>query len=124
MAAANRGKTFTLITRAAPYGCDRPQLCLEITLAAAVFDQDVNYVFLGDGVLQLLKGQNTDAINCKSLENAFKTLELYGVTNVFVDEKSLLDRKLGKDDLIIEAQLIDDKLLAAMMENSHAVFNL
>lgn len=122
--AASKDKTLTCITRAAPYGSDRPQLCLDITLAAAVFAQDVNYVFLGDGVLQLLKGQNAEAINSKSLETAFKTLELYGVSKVFVDERSLLERKFQKEDLIIEVQLIDDKLLSTMIESSHAVFNL
>ena len=43
-------KAFTFISRTAPYGSNRPKMSLDAALATAVFEQEVNYLFMDDGV--------------------------------------------------------------------------
>jgi tRNA 2-thiouridine synthesizing protein C len=117
-------QTLTFISRLAPYGRNEPQLCLEMALAAAVFEQKVNYVFLDDGVFQLLTQQNAEHINSKTLANMLEAMDLYGIENVYVDEQSLEQRKLQAADLIIAATPLNRTSLTALIDQSDCVFNL
>ncbi len=97
-------------------------MCLDAALATAVFEQIVNYVFLDDGVYQLLKEQNADAIYSRTLSNALETLELYGIQKVYVDTDSLSARHLSREDLILPAKEISAKAIADMIHKSGHVF--
>lgn len=117
-------KTFTYLSRSAPYGSNRAQVCLDAALATAVFEQTVNYVFLDDGVYQLLKDQNADKIFTKTIGNAIETLELYGIQNIFIKEDSLRERNLSIDDLAIKVEPLSNKKLAELIDGSDSVINL
>lgn len=117
-------KQFTFISRAAPYGGNRPQLCLDMALAASVFEQQVNYLFVGDGVYQLLKGQNAEAIHTKTLGNAMATLDLYGIDNVIVQAEALVTRGLTSEDLLLPVLVLSGSDISALIARSDAVFNL
>ena len=121
---SNKPKTFTFISRMAPYGSNRPQLRLDAALATAVFEQKVNYLFLDDGVFQLLKDQQGDAIKTKTLSNAMETLDLYGIEKVLVDEDSLKQRGLTEADLVLPVTQVGTKELCALLSRSDYVFNL
>jgi len=116
--------SITFISRSAPYGHNRANLCLDMALASAVFEQDVNYVFLDDGVYQLLKGQDGAAIQSKTLGNALETLALYGIESVYADQQSLKGRSIDSSDLLPGMQLIDSDAVSKLIENSDTVFNL
>ena len=47
------------VNRHAPHGTIYPLEGLEVVLIGAAFDQDVSMAFIGDGVFQLNKGQDT-----------------------------------------------------------------
>jgi tRNA 2-thiouridine synthesizing protein C len=115
---------ITFISRSAPYGNNRANLCLDMALACAVFEQDVNYVFLDDGIYQLLKGQDGAAIQNKTLGNALETLALYGIENVYVDQQSLKVRGIDAAELLPTMQLIENDAVSKLIENSDTVFNL
>lgn len=115
---------ITFISRSAPYGRHNPQLCLDMALACAVFEQRVNYLFLDDGVYQLLKHQNAEGIGAKTLGNALETLELYGIDNVLVDADSLKARALTSSDLLLPAQPVSRAEISALLQESDTVFNL
>ncbi|MEX0963039.1 MAG: sulfurtransferase complex subunit TusC [Pseudohongiellaceae bacterium] len=116
--------SLTFVSRSAPYGRNRANLCLDMALAAAVFEQDVSYVFMGDGVYQLLKGQEGSAIGSKTLGNALETLSLYGIENVYADQQALQERGLKKSDLLSGLQTIDNDAIAKLIDSSDTVFNL
>lgn len=117
-------QTFTFLSRIAPYGSNRPQLCLDAALAAAVFEQKVNYVFMEDGVYQLLKNQDAEAIHAKTIGNALETLDLYGIENVYVCSTSLESRGLNLKDLVIEPTLASNEDLKAILSASDNVIIL
>ena len=115
---------ITFISRSAPYGSNRANLCLDMALACAVFEQDVNYVFLDDGIYQLLKGQDGAAIQNKTLGNALETLALYSIGNVYADQKSLQERGIDAADLLPSIQLVENDALSRLIKSADLVFNL
>lgn len=124
MVSDNSRKVITFISRRAPYGESNANLCLDMALACAVFAQSVNYVFLEDGVYQLLKGQDAEGINSKTLGKVLETLDLYGIDNVCVDEDSLVERNIKKSDLLLDAKLVNRHQIAELIAQSNTVFNL
>ena len=115
---------ITFISRAAPYGQNKANLCLDMALASAVFEQDVNYIFFGDGVYQILKGQDGSAIESKTLGNALETLELYGIEKIYADRQSLEERDISESELLSGMQIVDGDTITQIVESSDTVFNL
>ncbi len=117
-------RVLTFISRRAPYGQVNAKAMLDMVLSAAVFDQQVNYVFMDDGVQQLRRGQEPAAIDAKNLSAAFSALPLYDVTNIFVDAESLQRRGLTPDQLVIDTIECDGDKIAELIRQSDVVFNL
>jgi tRNA 2-thiouridine synthesizing protein C len=92
-------KKFVYMNRKAPYGTVYALESLEVVLIAAAFEQEVQLVFVDDGVYQLTKGQTTEGIGMKNFSKTYSALGDYEVTQVYVDEQSLKDRGLTMDDL-------------------------
>ena len=116
--------SYTFISRTAPYGSNRAQLCLDAAFAAAVFEQHVNYLFMDDGVYQLLKNQDAEGISSKTLGRILETLDLYGIEDVLVLASSLEERQLTVGDLLMPVQLVDQSEAADLLGRSDCVFNL
>ena len=124
MSEINSSKTVSIISRQAPYGSNRAHQSLDIALAAAVFEQTVNYIFMGDGVYQLLGNQNATSIQSKTLVNALETLDLYGIESIFVDSQSLRERNLTPKDLSLKTSIASRDEIAIIVRASDSVFNL
>ncbi len=92
-------KKFVYINRKAPYGTVYALESLEVVLIGAAFEQEVQLVFVDDGVYQLTKGQDTDGIGMKNFSKTYSALGDYDVNQIYVDEQSLKDRGLTMDDL-------------------------
>lgn len=117
-------RDITFITRHAPYGKDNAFACVDMVLAFAVFEQPVKYLFFGDGIFQLLRGQEAKSIDQKTIAATLSAIELYGVKNVYVDRKSLTDRGVSAEGLILPVILLDEGQAAQLVAASHCVFNL
>ena len=92
-------KKFMYINRKAPYGTVYALESLEVVLIGAAFDQDVGLAFIGDGVYQLTKGQNTEAIGQKNFSPTYGALGDFDVSKIYVEKESLEERGLTLDDL-------------------------
>ncbi|MCL4110052.1 UNVERIFIED_CONTAM: hypothetical protein GTU68_038269 [Idotea baltica] len=88
------------VNRKAPYGTSYALESLEVVLISAAFDQEVSLAFLDDGVYQITKGQDTTGIAQKNFSNAYKALGDYDINKLYVEEESLAERGLCKDDLM------------------------
>jgi tRNA 2-thiouridine synthesizing protein C len=118
-------RTLTFITRQAPHGQGSARACLDMVLSAAVFDQRVRLLFMEDGVFQLLRDQQSDAIHAKDLSAAFGALELYGVETVLVDQAALAARGLNTDMLCLpQVALCSDEQIKTLIRESDVVFSL
>lgn len=92
-------KTFVYINRKAPYGSIYALEALDVVLISASFEQEVKLIFMDDGVLQLLKDQDPAGIGMKNFSKTYAALGDYGISHIYVDEQSLIERGLHPDDL-------------------------
>ncbi len=92
-------KKFMYVNTKAPYGTIYALESLEVVLIGAAFDQDVSLAFIGDGVYELTKGQNTDAIGQKNFSPVYSALGDYEVNKIYIEKESLEERGLTLDDL-------------------------
>ena len=92
-------KKFCYLNRKAPYGTIYALESLEVVLIAAAFDQNISLVFMDDGVYQLTKNQDTDAIGMKNFSRTYTALGDYDIKKIYVEEESLQERGLTMDDL-------------------------
>ena len=117
-------KDFTFLARTAPYGSDRSSLLLDIALASSVFEQKSNYVFMDDGIYQLLKDQNADHIQAKTFGKAIEALSLFGLDDIYVLEKSLKERCVSEKDLILTPIVLNQNKLKFLIKNSRNLITL
>lgn len=93
-------KKFLYMNRKAPYGTVYALESLEVVLIAAAFEQDVSLVFADDGVYQLKKDQNTDAVGMKNFSPTYNALGDYDIKHIYVEKESLDKRGMSKEDLL------------------------
>jgi tRNA 2-thiouridine synthesizing protein C len=116
-------KKFMFVNRRAPYGTIYALESLEVVLIAATFDQDVSLVFVDDGVYELVKGQNTQAIGIKNHSKTYRALDGYDVQKLYVERESLAARGLTEDDLIVDVQVLGSAEMAALMAEQDVVLS-
>lgn len=94
----------------------------DLLMTTAVFEQASRVVFCGDGVWQLLAGQNGDALKMKTLSRIFPAFELYDIRDVQVSATALRERGLTAADLVIPASPVGDDEIRALIATSKSVF--
>ena len=88
------------VNRHAPHGTIYALEGLEAVLIGAAFDQDVSMAFIGDGVFQLKKGQDTTDSDIKNYSPTYRALGDYDVNQLYVERESLEERGLTIGDLM------------------------
>ena len=77
-----------MILRHSPYGSSLARASLDVALATAAFEQAVDLLFLGDGVLQLQPDQDTQRLGIKNIGKQLASLPLYDINSVYVDAEA------------------------------------
>jgi tRNA 2-thiouridine synthesizing protein C len=116
-------KKFLYVNRRAPYGTIYALESLEVVLIGAAFEQDVSLAFLGDGVYQLTKGQDTKGLAMKNFSPTFRALEDYGVTKLYVDKEALEARGLTEADLAVSVEVVSAQRMAEIMEAQDVILS-
>ncbi len=116
-------KKFLYVNRRAPYGTIYAHESLEVVLIGAAFDQDVSLAFVGDGVFQLAKGQDTKAMGIKNFSPAFRALEDYDVTKLYVEKEALEARGLTEADLVVPVEVVSAQAMAEIMEAQDVILS-
>jgi tRNA 2-thiouridine synthesizing protein C len=97
---------LTYLFRSAPHGRSSGREGVDALLAASAYCEDISVIFIGDGVFQLLLGQDPSAILSKDYAPMLKLFDLYDIEQVFVCSDSLAQRGLAQADLVIEVQTL------------------
>ena len=116
-------KKFMFVNRKAPYGTIYALESLEVVLIGAAFEQDVSLAFVGDGVYQLVKGQDTKGVEMKNFSPTFRALEDYDVTKLYVEREALQARGLTVADLVVPVEAVDAQRMAEIMENQDVILS-
>jgi tRNA 2-thiouridine synthesizing protein C len=127
-------KKFMYVNRKAPYGTIYALEVLEAVLISAAFEQHACIVFVDDGVYQIKKGQDTDAVNMKNFsktygiiamekEDADEDEDMDMVWRIIVEKESMEARGLTADDFVIDVEVIASAELAAIMAEQEIVIS-
>jgi len=119
-------KKFLYLNRKAPYGSIYALESLEVVLIGAAFEQDVSLAFIDDGVYQLKKNQQTavsSGIGVKDFSKTYRALEGYDVEKLYVDKKSMEERGLTEDDLLVPVEVLDETQMVELMEQQDVILS-
>ncbi|QJY37356.1 sulfurtransferase complex subunit TusC [Vibrio europaeus] len=112
---------LTYLFRSAPHSSSAGREGVDALLAVSAYCEDLSVVFMGDGVYQLLLGQQTAEILSKDYSPMLKLFDLYDIEQVYVCETSLSERGLAQADLVIAAQPLDPLALTAQLHQADKV---
>ena len=116
-------KKFMFLNRKAPYGTVYALESLEVVLITATFDQDVSVVFMDDGVFELVKGQNTKAIEMKNFSPTYRALDGYDVEKLFVERESMEARGLSTADLVVPVEVLSSAEMGRLMAEQDIILS-
>ena len=116
-------KKFLYVNRKAPYGTIYALESLEVVLIGAAFEQDVSLAFIGDGVYQLAKGQDTKGLEVKNFSPTFGALADYDVTKLYVEEEALQARGLSAADLVVPVEVVNSRRMAEIMGEQDVILS-
>lgn len=127
-------KKFMYVNRKAPYGTIYALEVLEAVLISAAFEQHACIVFIDDGVYQIKKNHDTDAVNMKNFsktygiiamekEDADEDEDMDMVWRIIVEKESMEARGLNADDFVIDVEVIPSNELAVIMAEQEIVIS-
>ncbi len=111
------GKRLLLVLRRAPYGDPLARAGLDVALAAAAFEQDVQLLFMDDGVWQLLPGQEPAQLAARNMLSVLRSMPLYDLETFHVDAASLQQRQLQPEQLDGTIELLCAQQLPAFLDS-------
>lgn len=100
------GKTTLIVIRHTPYGSSLGRAALDAALAMAAFEQPVNILFLGDGVLHLLPDQDGSVLGVATISKLLASLPLYDIDSVYVDAEAAAKYHIAAADSSLERQFL------------------
>ncbi|CAH1568255.1 MULTISPECIES: sulfurtransferase complex subunit TusC [Vibrio] len=109
---------LTYLFRSAPHGSNAGREGVDALLAASAYCEDITVLFFGDGVYQLLLGQDPTGILSKDYAPMLKLFDLYDIEQVFVCADSLAERGLAQADLVIDAEVLRTEQLKDKLQQA------
>ncbi|MGF1713406.1 sulfurtransferase complex subunit TusC [Photobacterium chitinilyticum] len=116
-------KSLGFVFHSAPHGNSSGREGLDAVLATSAYSEDLNVFFIGDGVFQLLNNQQPGAVLCRDYIATFKMLALYDIENIYVCEQSLLERCIDSNELVIEAELLNQADITAKLHQCQRILS-
>ena len=101
-----------------PYSSSAAIDAIEAALAATNIGLNVKYLFINDGVYQLLNNQNSELIAHKNTSKKLSALPLFDVEDIYVCAQSATQRNID----MLTQDLV--KALSVESLNAKQIFNL
>ncbi len=125
-------KWFMFLNRKAPYGTIYALEILESVLISAAFEQNAVIAFIDDGVYQIMRGQDTEAIGMKNFSRTYGAVEMEKEDadedpdldiewRIVVERESLEQRGLTAEDFVIAVEVLDRAELSQLMNEQDVV---
>ena len=108
-------KRWLVLLRHSAYGNSLSKAGLDTALAAAAFEQPVNVLFMGDGVLQLLPEQDGERLGVKTLGKQIASLPMYDIELLYVDAAAAQDYALDLEQAPVPVKALDDAGIAELI---------
>ena len=106
----------------APHGCAAGREGLDALLATSALTEEIGVFFIGDGVFQLLAGQQPQVVLARDYIATFKVLPLYDIETCWVCQASLRERGLSDaTQFVLPAQLLAPDVLRDQLDGYDVV---
>jgi len=115
------GNKVAVLMRKAPYGSVYTAEGFRSIMGIGVFEMDISVVFVDDGVYALVKGQDPVELDMKPLGDGFPMLPDFDVTKFYVHDRSLSERGVTPDDLVMDVEIVDDEGVARVLRSCGVV---
>lgn len=112
------GARLLLVSRHAPYGNSLARSALDTALAAGAFDMAPALLFMGEGVLQLLPGQDPSATGTRNHGKVLDSLPLYDIDRLYVDGTALAAYGLADMPLPDAAVVVDPAAIRKLLQTA------
>jgi len=103
-------KKIAFIFSQSPYGNNVGKEGLNISLAFSLINKKTEFFFVGDGIFQILKNQNTKKILLSNYTISFGIFSIYGITKFYSSINFFEERGLSINDSFLVDLLILDHL--------------
>ncbi len=95
-----------------------------MALSLAAFDEEVNLLFQGLGIWNLVEGQMPKLQGLKEFTRLFSGLELYDIENIFISENDLSKMNSSLTDLIIQPSPLSKEEMNRLVEQHDRIYCL
>jgi|TARA_R110002049_G_scaffold35037_9_gene113482 tRNA 2-thiouridine synthesizing protein C len=112
-----------VIIRHAPHNSSWLREGLDAALVAAAFGQPVHLLFMGQGILALLKEQGSGAAGQKATLPTIDMLEMYDIEKLWVTEEALKGMHLTTDALVEGVTLLAEQQVPGLLQQHSNILN-
>lgn len=112
-----------VIIRHAPHSSNWLREGLDAALVAAAFGQPVHLLFMGQGIMALLKEQGSGAPGQKATLPTIDMLEMYDIDKLWVPGGTLQSMRLSSDVLVEGVTLIADHDIPGLLQQHAKILN-
>lgn len=116
-------KSFLFVMQTPAYSNFKVQEVLDVVLITAAFDQKVSLLLLDDAVFHLKKNQQAKILGGKDISAIYRSLGLYDIEKIYVEQESLTQRGLLQDDLLIPILLVKRAEIATIFKAYDFILN-
>jgi tRNA 2-thiouridine synthesizing protein C len=109
---------LAVIFQSPPHGSAKGREGLDALLAMSAFIEDPAVIFTGDGIYQLKKNQQPDAVLSRDHAKTFGVLKLYDIQRIYVPSDDLTDRFLSPDELILPVKAVSRDFCRSIIESA------
>lgn len=103
---------IAFVFTSAPHGSSGGREGLDALLATSALSDDCGVFFIGDGVLQILPGQQPERILSRHHAAAFGVLALYDIEACYLCQQSLVERGLSSQTgWLVDAEIMEPDAL-------------
>ncbi len=102
--------SFLFIFNHAPHASLDAKEGMDFAFSCAAFEQKTDVLFRGNGIYQLLKQQDTSALNIKNHSQGIAAFGLYGIEHCYYETASLDALQLDASYLLEQAEALQGDL--------------
>ncbi|GFO71091.1 tRNA 2-thiouridine synthesizing protein C [Bathymodiolus japonicus methanotrophic gill symbiont] len=108
-------KSYLFVLQTAAFSGAKVQEVLDQVLIAAAFDQRVSLLLLDDAFFHLSNNQRSEQLASKDISAIFRSLHIYNIEHIFVEQESLARHGLLQDQLIVPITILSRQDVGATL---------
>ena len=116
-------KRNLIVVRHSPYGSSLARASVDLALAMGAFEQEFEVLFMGAGILQLVKDQHSEALGSKNVGKTLSSLPMFDKEYVYADAAALAQFGLDEAELVLPVRLLSEQQLAGFLNDCDHVLS-